>query len=190
MPVLERDKHNIARMRQAIYEMLEFATGESRQGLLQLKLRLEARLRRRKARYAVLGIAGLAVAGWVWMEGQTPPHRSNVTATTAARSSSVNGGGSTNAGAYEEVVPPVGTDRLLSTPEVRYCIYQGERIDYLRSMATTNAEIDKFNAIVGDFNSRCSSFEYRIGVLGSIQGEVPGRAAILQAEARRIADSW
>lgn len=190
MPELQRNKDSVALMCRTIDEMLEFAQGNDRQGLLKLKESLESRQRRQRVKYAVYGVIGLAVVGWVWVEDQAGPRRSNTPASTTAPSFSFDSGGSTTAASYEEAVPPVGTDRLLSTPQVRYCIYQGERIDYLRLMATTNAQIDRFNAVVDDFNARCSSFQYRIGVLGTVQGEVPGRAATLQAEARRIADSW
>lgn len=190
MPQLERNQDSVALMCRTIDEMLEFAQDDDRQGLLKLKESLEARQRRQRVKYVVYCVIGLAVAGWVWVEDQAGPRRSGAPTPSTAPSFSFDSGGSTTARSYEETVPPIGTDRLLSTAQVRHCIYQGERIDYLRSMAMTNAQIDRFNTLVDDFNARCSNFQYRVGVLGAVQGEVPGRAATLQAEARRIADSW
>ena len=73
---------------------------------------------------------------------------------------------------------------------MRYCIFQGKRLDILRGLVSSNSEIDQFNRMVGDFNSRCSSFQYRQGVLRAIEAEVPGRRQHLWLDAQRIFSSW
>lgn len=59
--------------------------------------------------------------------------------------------------------PPQGTDRDLSTNEIRYCLLEEHRIDELRSMVrpTSQGEVSFFKAQVEDFNSRCAEFQYR-----------------------------
>lgn len=89
-----------------------------------------------------------------------------------------------------EQIPPPGTDRVLNMSEVRYCIFQGERLDILRGLVSSNAEIDRFNRLVSDLNSRCSSFRYRRGVLKSIQAEVSGIRQHLRQGAQRLLSSW
>lgn len=59
--------------------------------------------------------------------------------------------------------PPIGTNNVLSVPEIQWCIRNGIRIDTMRDLIDTNAGIDKFNRIVNDHSSRCGSYQYRQG---------------------------
>jgi hypothetical protein len=93
------------------------------------------------------------------------------------------------AAALEEM-PAIGYDRVLSKNEVRYCVFQGERLDLLRELTGTNTEVDLFNALVRDFNERCSSFRYRQGVLQSVERELPGQRTALRRDAASIAAQW
>ena len=87
---------------------------------------------------------------------------------------------------FEEQIPPPGAVRPLNRSEVRYCIFQGERLDILRGLVSSNDEIDRFNRLIGDFNSRCSSFRYREDVLQAVQAEVSGRRQQLRQDAQRL----
>lgn len=58
------------------------------------------------------------------------------------------------------IKPPVGTDNVLSEPQIRWCLREGIRIDAMRDVFNTSEGIDKFNRIVDDYNRRCSSFRY------------------------------
>ena len=60
----------------------------------------------------------------------------------------------------------------------------------MRELVSTNTEIDGFNRLVGDFNSRCSSFLDSEGVLQAIEAEVPSRLPQLRQDVQRLLSSW
>ena len=91
---------------------------------------------------------------------------------------------------FAESRPPAGQGRILDRSQVRYCVFQGERLEAIRLMTTTNDQIDKFNSMIDDFNSRCSDYQYRSGVLSSVRREASSRSAEFDADARRIVASW
>ncbi len=72
----------------------------------------------------------------------------------------------------EFFTPPVGENNILSVAQIRWCLREDIRIEVLRPMPTTNSQIDEFNAVVADYNSRCGSFQYREGTLTRAQREV------------------
>lgn len=84
----------------------------------------------------------------------------------------------------EEVMPPVGEGNVLSASQLRYCVAQGIRIDGARSAVTDTSEsdINRFNVMISDYNSRCSSYQYRKGVLESVRAEVDARRTMLEVE--------
>jgi hypothetical protein len=93
--------------------------------------------------------------------------RPSTSATTSASYSS----------SMAEKRPPVGTGKIFTTNQVRYCVYQGARLDYLRGTVSGSTEISRFNFHVEDFNSRCSNYKYRRGVLKRIRSELAGNRA-------------
>ncbi len=84
----------------------------------------------------------------------------------------------------EEVMPPVGTGLSLSASQIRYCLSQNIRIDGAKPAVDETAQMDigAFNAMVADYNSRCSSFRYRQGLLESVRAEVEHRRQALEAQ--------
>lgn len=83
--------------------------------------------------------------------------------------------------------PSVGTNNLLSVPEIQWCIRNGIRIDAMRNLIETNAGIDEFNRIVNDYNSRCGSYRYREGTQSQAQRSVEPYRSQIVAEAVREA---
>jgi hypothetical protein len=80
--------------------------------------------------------------------------------------------------------PPVGTDRLLDSAQIRYCLTEKIRIQAIESVvnADREAEIVNFNALVGDYNSRCGQFRYRQDELDRVQSEIePKSDELVQA---------
>jgi hypothetical protein len=84
----------------------------------------------------------------------------------------------------EELKPPVGTDRALTTNQVRYCAFQGVRIDGARSVIDDRSqyEIDRFNALISDYNGRCGSYRYQEGALARARAEADARRTSLEEE--------
>jgi len=93
-------------------------------------------------------------------------------------------------GALAESIPARGANQVLSRSEVRYCLFQDKRIDHVRPMAQTNAEITQFNRLVDDYNARCSSFRYHEADMAVVKRQVSEWDAVLRAEAKRIVATW
>jgi hypothetical protein len=89
-----------------------------------------------------------------------------------------------------EKVPSPGSGRLLSSEEVRYCVFQGRRLGYLRSQVTSNAWVQRFNELVTDFNSRCSHFRFENKALQAALELAAARQVQLKADADKILASW
>jgi len=73
-----------------------------------------------------------------------------------------------------EETPPVGSGNVLTTPQIRYCTAQSIRLDAAKDALNQydDSQIDRFNSLVADYNSRCSNFRYRKGALESARSEV------------------
>ena len=83
-----------------------------------------------------------------------------------------------------EMLPPQqGVGQLLSPEEVRYCVFQGRRLGYLRDQIVSNDSVQRFNTLLADFNSRCKSFRYEGDALQS--ANKPGRRKARSAQGRR-----
>jgi hypothetical protein len=81
-----------------------------------------------------------------------------------------------------EAIPPVGTDLVLGTAQLRYCLSEDVRLDAAKGAALTDGDIDRFNAMVVDYNSRCASFKYRPSVFNAIKAQVEAKKSSLEAD--------
>ena len=69
--------------------------------------------------------------------------------------------------------PPVAEGRVLSMPELRWCVREDRRIERERLVpATSQVDVDRFNSRVDYYNSRCGNFRYRAGDLERARREV------------------
>nr|CAQ35003.1 hypothetical protein [Photobacterium damselae subsp. piscicida] len=83
--------------------------------------------------------------------------------------------------------PSVGTNNVLSVPEIRWCIREGIRIEAMRDIIDNNTGIDEFNQIVNDYNSRCGSYRYREGSQSRAERDVEAYRSQIVSEAIREA---
>lgn len=137
----------------------------------------------------VLGIA--AVIGILWLIGQSDK---NTTSPAPAYSPSAQ----TATPSYsppaesqapsrpQESMPPVGKDLVFSTAQIRYCLAEDIRLEGAKSAVNNyiDSDVDRFNAMVADYNSRCGSFRYRSGALESARRDIEPYRSQLQAEGR------
>ncbi|MCK1895262.1 peptidoglycan-binding protein [Pseudomonas aeruginosa] len=137
----------------------------------------------------VLGIA--AVIGVLWLIGQsnknttspapayTPPAQSTAPSYSPPAQPQV-------PSRPQESKPPVGQDLVFSTAQIRYCLAEDIRMDGAKSAVNSyiDSDVDRFNAMVADYNSRCGSFRYRSGALESARRDVEPYRSQLQAEGR------
>lgn len=189
MKELERQSGNLNGMLKVVDDMLVFANPADRRDLEKLKSKIEGQRFAKKAKFALFAGIGAVVLYFILMdEFSKPASRTTYSPPVSERSTAA--AAPSVSDPYQEDMPPVGTGRSLTRNEVRYCIFQGARLDYIRPMTTNNSQIDRFNALVGDFNARCGNFRYTPGVLESVEGEVASRAATLRADAQRIVASW
>lgn len=89
-----------------------------------------------------------------------------------------------------EEMPPIGAGQLLQPDQIRYCLAEGIRIDAADIMVNNSEELQvgRFNAMVRDYNSRCSEFRYSTGAMADARSDVEAhRAELEQAGRARIA---
>jgi hypothetical protein len=79
-------------------------------------------------------------------------------------------------------MPPLGADRVLGAAQIRYCLSEDIRLEAARDVVSVNADVDRFNAMIEDFNTRCSNYRYRREVFESVQRQVQANRTALQAE--------
>ncbi|WP_294105519.1 peptidoglycan-binding protein [Thiolapillus sp.] len=144
----------------------------------------------------ILGIIGVVFVIWlINNEGQnnrkssyTPPSstqsygypKSSPAPAVRTPISSQNGG-------LKYIKPSVGTNNVLSVPQIRWCIREGIRIEAMRGIIDTNAKVGMFNRIVNDYNSRCGSYRYRHGSQSRAERDVEPYRSQIVAEANREA---
>lgn len=219
MKELEQSKGNTAAMSSIVNEMLIYARGSDRTELLQLKAKLDQmnpRLRQLGKKPAPGGwgeSVGAALAnlvltikkiiswafyativvlvGWFLIEASNdrPSNRSTYQP-SAPRVATPTPTPAPATSVAVETRPPVGQGLTLNRSQIRYCVFQGQRLEAIRTLTTTNYQIDRFNGLIDDFNSRCSSYRYRSGDLSAAEREARENAADLRADARRIVASW
>jgi hypothetical protein len=86
----------------------------------------------------------------------------------------------------QESIPPVGQDLVFSNAQIRYCSAEDIRMEGAKSALNNyiDSDVDRFNAMVADYNSRCGSFRYRSGALESARRDVELYRSQLQSEGR------
>jgi hypothetical protein len=192
MPELDRQSGNLGEMAKVVDEMLKYAKGNDRAELVQMKSRIERKQAGKKVKWLIYGGIAAVIGFFVISdELDRPTSRTSYQPTTTyqpstPRQTTTSPSSTTSA----ETRPPVGQGLALNRAQVRYCVFQGERLEAMRSLTTTNYQISQFNALIDDYNSRCSNYRYTSGVLSSVRREAQGKTAEFTADARRIVASW
>lgn len=192
LPELDNKSGNLGEMKRVVDDLLKYAKGNEHTELMQLKSTIERKQAGRKVKWLIYGGIAAVIGFFLISEelNRPAPRPPSQPTTTLQPSTQQRGTTSPSPTATAEVTPPVGQGRTLSTAQVRYCVFQGERLDAMRSIVTTNYQISRFNSLIDDYNSRCSNFRYTSGVLSSVRREAQRRSAEFTADARRIVASW
>lgn len=85
-----------------------------------------------------------------------------------------------------ETVPLVATRQHLSLRALRYCYDQQERLRMLQPEIKGVNATNSYNALVVDYNSRCSDFFYKDSDLETVKTEIIANHDRLADEARRM----
>jgi hypothetical protein len=88
-----------------------------------------------------------------------------------------------------ETKPGVGTNLVLGTSEIRYCLFQRARLEYLQKRVSESL-YNSFNAMVDDYNDRCSSYRYMESNMRVAQADAAAHAREIDQSAQRILDDW
>lgn len=119
-------------------------------------------------------IGGIVVAGLIWAANQPS---GNPSAPSGPRP-------------FSETMPSIGTGQSLTTDELRYCLAEKVRMDAAQSVVNEYdwPQVDRFNTMVADYNSRCGEFRYRSSSMSVAQDDVNAHRFELEQEGRdRIA---
>ena len=83
-----------------------------------------------------------------------------------------------------EEQPQVGTNNVLGPAQIRYCLAEDIRLEAAKGALNSYVEsdVDRFNAMVADYNGRCGQFRYRRGSLETARSEIEAFRSILQSE--------
>ncbi len=87
-----------------------------------------------------------------------------------------------------EETPPVGTGNVLTAPQISYCKAQNIRLDAAKNVVNQYSELDinRFDALIEDYNSRCSNFRYRKGAMESAHSMVERFRSDYLAQGRQL----
>lgn len=89
----------------------------------------------------------------------------------------------------QEEIPPIGNGLVLTTGQIRFCVYEKARLETAERLANgimlDSDDVDRLNRFIGEYNKRCGHFRYRKGALERVQAELPGVQPMLEAEARK-----
>ena len=137
----------------------------------------------------VLGIA--AVIGVLWLIGQSDKRTTSPAPAYSPPAQTATPSYSPPAEPQapsrpQESMPPVGQELVFSTAQIRYCLAEDIRMDGAKAALNSYSghDVDRFNDMVADYNSRCGSFRYRSGALESARRDVEPYRNQLQSEGR------
>jgi len=83
---------------------------------------------------------------------------------------------------YEK--PAVGTSRVLSVEEIRWCMRERIRLETMESVINNNRAIGAFNLLADSYNSRCGRYRYRTGNQKRAERDVEANRTQIEFEAR------
>lgn len=190
MKELEKNKGNIPAMSNTVEDMLKYAHGSERAELQQLQTKLDRKRLGKKVKWGIYASIAAVIGFFVIADEMDRPSNRSTYQPSIPRVSTPNPTAAPATNAAVETRPPVGQGLTLNRSQIRYCVFQGQRLETIRTLTATNYQVDRFNGLIDDFNSRCSSYRYRSGVLSSVQREAREKAVDLRADARRIVAAW
>lgn len=190
MNELKKNAGNPTAMLEIVNDLLKYASGVDRTELQQLKTQLERKQLGKKVKWSIYASIAAIIGFFVIADELDRPSKPSVYQPSTSRSVASTPSLPIKNTNDLETRPPVGRGLLLNRSQVRYCIFQGQRLEKIRALTDKNHQVKRFNGLIDDFNTRCSNYRYRSGVLGSIQREANEKSTEFQADAKRIVLSW
>lgn len=83
--------------------------------------------------------------------------------------------------------PPVGSGNIFSVGEIRYCLVLKQWVEGAQPVVDTYSQdqVDRFNKMVDDYNSRCHDFRYQTGDLEKAKRDIAPYTQRFQALSRQ-----
>lgn len=137
---------------------------------------------------------GAAVVGIMWFASQSgtgPANPSPSVAYTDEQSPpeiTVEGQAPATPQALTEERPPVGYGLEHSVGQIRYCLAEKIRISAAEPVVDSynSAQVDRFNAMVSDYNSRCGQYRYLESSMNLARSDVEAHRAELEQVGRAL----
>jgi len=134
---------------------------------------------------AALAVAALGLAvGFIYLSGRFAPSLSAADDGAPVAQTQTAG-----AEQFAEERPLRNTDLEFTRANLRYCTFQQIRLEALGPI-TEGADLLVFNALVQDWNSRCSKFRYRPEDKDAVDAQAGRRRALLEVEGRALMNGW
>ncbi len=186
---LEANKSNAVVMQRILDELGIYANDDEKREYAQIKSEMQRRKYKQYIKWGIIAAIGVFIFFATREEDNN--NRSRSTTYNSSNSSNSDPSGPSLStrkpvSAFDETVPVVASGLSLSESQLRYCIYQSKRLEFMRNLTENNTEIELFNGMVDDWNARCSSYRYYPATLSKIQNEVENKSYELQQDARRI----
>lgn len=89
-----------------------------------------------------------------------------------------------------EALPVPKATTFLTRPELRFCLFQNERLDYLRSSIVSSDDYSNFNGLVDDWNKRCHNRQYWDNDEKVVQSALALARPRLKSEAEGLVRKW
>ena len=89
-----------------------------------------------------------------------------------------------------EIIPPASKGERFKREFVRYCHFQEERLRAVKQHVRGPQDIQAYNMLANDYNSRCSNFYFLDEDLRIVKEEIKARKEVFEADARRILSTW
>jgi len=87
---------------------------------------------------------------------------------------------------------PLSPGKAYSQDELRYCKFEGVRLEQIRKLVdeTSEYQVRQFNAGIERYNTLCGSYRYRETDLAVVEAQVARRTPVLMQEARARFSHW
>ena len=154
--------------------------------ILNAKKAIQKKLNKQRVKYLLWGSIAIAVIIGIASQESRNTNKYKPTAAPQKATKTV----TTRTTSNMETKPLPSTGQKLSRPELRYCYFQTERVEFIRDQITTNQEGNRFNQLINDLNSCCSQFKYRKSDMTAVKSELLREKTRLKKEAMLMIVSW
>jgi len=138
MNELEKNSGNLTAMSQTVDDLLKYARGSERAELQQLKTKLDRKRLGKRVKWGIYASIAAVIGFFVIADEMDRPSNRSTYQPSAPRVATPTPTPAPATSAAVETRPPVGQGLTLNRSQIRYCVFQGQRLDIIRTLSTTN----------------------------------------------------